>query len=115
MRVAPANDGRSRRAARLRQQFRAAGLDTPELDARVLVGHALGARSRGACGSSGTSARRDRSRADRRRCAARRLAGEPVARIVGEREFWGLPLIVTPAVLVPRPETETVVELALVA
>src|SRR5205085_5749178 len=42
-----------------------------------------------------------------------RLAGEPVARIVGEKEFWSLPLAVTPAVLVPRPETETVVELAL--
>ena len=45
--------------------------------------------------------------------AARRLAGEPVARITGTREFWSLPLTVTPAVLVPRPETETVVELAL--
>ena len=45
--------------------------------------------------------------------AARRLAGEPVARIVGAKEFWGLAFIVTPAVLVPRPETETVVELAL--
>jgi release factor glutamine methyltransferase len=36
-----------------------------------------------------------------------------MARIVGTREFWGLPMIVTPAVLVPRPETETVVEAAL--
>ena len=45
--------------------------------------------------------------------AARRLAREPVARIVGEKEFWGLSFIVTPAVLVPRPETETVVEVAL--
>ena len=44
---------------------------------------------------------------------SRRLAGEPVSRIIGTREFWGLPLAVTPAVLVPRPETETVVELAL--
>src|SRR5204863_375508 len=40
-------------------------------------------------------------------------AGEPVARISGLREFWGLPFIVTPDVLVPRPETETVVETAL--
>jgi release factor glutamine methyltransferase len=45
--------------------------------------------------------------------AARRLAGEPVARIVGVKEFWGLPFAIAPAVLVPRPETETVVETAL--
>src|SRR4029434_9741506 len=45
--------------------------------------------------------------------ARRRLAGEPVARIVGEKEFWGLPLQLSSATLVPRPYTETVVELAL--
>jgi release factor glutamine methyltransferase len=43
----------------------------------------------------------------------RRLKGEPVARIVGEKEFWGLPLAVGPAVLVPRPDTETLVEVVL--
>lgn len=48
-----------------------------------------------------------------RELAARRQAGEPTARIIGEKEFWSLSLVVTPAVLVPRPETETVVELAL--
>src|SRR5262249_6137776 len=47
--------------------------------------------------------------------AARRLAREPVARIVETREFWGLSLRVSPAVLVPRPETETVVATALAA
>ena len=40
----------------------------------------------------------------------RRAQGEPVAYLVGEREFWSLPLAVTPAVLIPRPETELVVE-----
>ena len=44
---------------------------------------------------------------------ARRLAREPVARILGRREFWGLDLIVTPAVLDPRPDTETLVSAAL--
>jgi release factor glutamine methyltransferase len=45
--------------------------------------------------------------------ARRRLRGEPVARILGTREFWGLPLQLSAATLVPRPDTETVVELAL--
>jgi len=43
----------------------------------------------------------------------RRAAGEPLAYLTGEKEFWSLPLKVTPATLVPRPETELLVELAL--
>jgi release factor glutamine methyltransferase len=45
-----------------------------------------------------------------RHLVAQRRAGVPVAYILGQREFWSLPLVVTPAVLVPRPETELVVE-----
>jgi len=45
--------------------------------------------------------------------AARRRAGEPIAYIVGQREFYGLVLEVSPAVLIPRPETELLVDLAL--
>jgi release factor glutamine methyltransferase len=48
-----------------------------------------------------------------RAAVARRAAGEPLAYITGVREFWSLPLVVTPAVLVPRPETELLIELCL--
>lgn len=92
--------------------FRAASLDTPELDARVLTGHALGLDHTGLV----AAALRPLTGGEAERIAnfqARRLAGEPVARILGEREFWGLLFAVTPAVLVPRPETETIIELAL--
>lgn len=50
-----------------------------------------------------------------RELARRRLAGEPIAQLVGAREFFGLSLTVTPDVLIPRPETELLVELALAA
>jgi release factor glutamine methyltransferase len=45
--------------------------------------------------------------------ARRRLTGEPIARLLGVKEFWGLPIKLSAATLVPRPDTETVVELAL--
>ena len=44
---------------------------------------------------------------------ARRLNGEPIAHLIGEREFWALPLKVSPATLIPRPDTEVLVEQAL--
>jgi release factor glutamine methyltransferase len=104
--------GGARRA--LARMFAAAGLETPALDARVIVGHALAldhAALAGAAERALDTQERERIAA----MAARRLAREPVARIVGVKEFWGLPVRVTPDVLVPRPETETVVETALAA
>jgi release factor glutamine methyltransferase len=94
--------------------FRASDLPTPELDARVLAGHVL------ALDHSALAAQADRAISDHEidaltALAARRLAGEPVARIVGAKEFWGLPFALNAATLVPRPETETVVEAALAA
>ena len=53
--------------------------------------------------------------ADFQALVGRRLAREPIAYILGEREFWSLSFAVTPAVLVPRPDSETVVEAALAA
>ena len=98
----------------LAESFRLAGVDTPELDARLLVGHALGLDHTGLA----TAAERALTPPETEAIAGlamRRLAHEPVARIVGKKEFWGLALRVTPAVLVPRPDTETVVEAALAA
>jgi release factor glutamine methyltransferase len=53
--------------------------------------------------------------ADVQRCAARRAAGEPLSRILGRREFWGLEFALSPETLDPRPDTETIVEAALAA
>jgi release factor glutamine methyltransferase len=100
-------------AARLMAQaFRLAGIDSPEVDARLLIGHALHLER------AQLSAQSDRILETREvtvisALAARRLKREPVARILGAKEFWSLMLDVAPAVLVPRPDTETVIEAAL--
>ena len=93
-------------------RFREAGLDTPDLDARLIVGHVLGLDHAGLTRES-ERALGPRALAGIEALAVRRLAGEPVARLVGVKEFWSLPFAVTSAVMVPRPETETVVEAAL--
>ncbi|MGD9925687.1 MAG: peptide chain release factor N(5)-glutamine methyltransferase [Pseudorhodoplanes sp.] len=96
----------------LTEKFRAAGIESPALDARLLVQAALNLNHAGLVAASDRVLTQDESAAVNA-FAARRLAHEPVARIVGEKEFWGLPLRVTPAVLVPRPDTETIVSEAL--
>ncbi|WP_315723899.1 MULTISPECIES: peptide chain release factor N(5)-glutamine methyltransferase [unclassified Bradyrhizobium] len=96
----------------LAARLAAAGLDSPELDARLLVGHAMQLDLTGLV----MHGQRHLSQEDAQRLdvlAVRRLAGEPVARILGTREFWGLELQLSADTLVPRPDTETVVELAL--
>jgi release factor glutamine methyltransferase len=98
----------------LAKAFRAAGLDSPELDARILIGHALGL-DHAALATTGARVV-NRAECDAiNELARRRLAREPVARITGSKEFWSLKLSLSPATLVPRPETETVVEAALAA
>ncbi len=94
------------------RRFRDGGIDTPELDTRILVGHALGLDLTGLVRAGDRRLDTDET-ARIEALAARRLRREPVARITGAKEFWGLPFRITPAVLVPRPETETVVEQAL--
>jgi len=95
-------------AARLRRRT----VESAELDARLLTGAVLGldltgliaAAARRLTGAEATLLHD---------LARRRAAGEPVARILGTREFWGLPLSLAPETLVPRPDTEAVVEAAL--
>ena len=96
----------------LAERFRNSAIDSAELDARLLTGEVLGLDLTGLV----TSAKRTLTISESARLeslAQRRLAGEPVARIVGHKEFWGLSLKLSPATLVPRPDTETLIELAL--
>ena len=95
-------------------KFRSVGLDSPELDARLLVGHALSLDHAGLAAANARELTPDEESAIAA-LARRRLAHEPIARIVGWKEFWGLELAVNAATLVPRPDTETVVEAALAA
>ncbi|SFO56806.1 release factor glutamine methyltransferase [Bradyrhizobium sp. Ghvi] len=101
---------RARRALAARLQ--AAGIEEPSLDARLLVGAALGLDLTGLV-AQGARYLTPAEAARLEGYAQRRLAHEPVARILGVREFWGLPFRLSEATLVPRPDTETVVELAL--
>jgi release factor glutamine methyltransferase len=106
--------GKTVEAARraLTARFAAAGIDSAELDARLLIGVALQLDLTGLIASA--SRPLDESEAAQLEAhAARRLSGEPIARILGLKEFWGLPLRLSHATLVPRPDTETVVEQAL--
>jgi release factor glutamine methyltransferase len=96
----------------LATRLKTSAVESAELDARILTGHALGLDLTGLISAAQRQLTPDES-ARLEEFARRRLAGEPVARIIGEKEFWGLPLQLSSATLVPRPDTETVVELAL--
>jgi release factor glutamine methyltransferase len=91
----------------------AAGVsETPRLDATLLLVHATG-RSRSSFFASPEREVPGPERLELAELVARRMRGEPVAYIVGSREFFSLPLRVSPGVLIPRPETELLVEAAL--
>jgi release factor glutamine methyltransferase len=96
----------------LTARFASAGIDSAELDARTLIGAALNLDLTGLIASSSRTLTASEA-AQLNECTRRRLTGEPVARIIGTKEFWGLPLKLSAATLVPRPDTETVVERAL--
>ncbi|MFT6669681.1 MAG: release factor glutamine methyltransferase [Afipia broomeae] len=100
----------SRRA--LAAQFKARGIETPELDARLLIGAALDLDHTALAAQAARLITSQESKAIAR-FAQRRMAHEPVARILGRKEFWGLDFRLSAATLVPRPDTETVIEAAL--
>ncbi|MFM4835976.1 peptide chain release factor N(5)-glutamine methyltransferase [Aeromonas veronii] len=87
--------------------------ESPRADADVLLCHLLGCRRSYLM----TWPERELDAAQQatlQTWLARRLNGEPIAHLVGEREFWSLPLKVSPATLIPRPDTEVLVEQALI-
>ena len=93
-------------------EFLLAGSDSPLLDAQVLLAHVLGKETIYLM----TWPERDISREQKAEFEAlvqKRLNGVPVAHLVGTREFWSLPLKVNNSTLIPRPDTEILVESAL--
>jgi len=96
----------------VRDRFRGAGLETPELDARLLVSAALGLpvsdlilKEHDPAGTAEAAKAEAHARA--------RLNGMPVGRILGEREFYGRRFLLNDATLEPRPDTETLIEAVL--
>ncbi|CAI2446712.1 Release factor glutamine methyltransferase [Serratia liquefaciens] len=81
-------------------------------DAEILLGFVTG-RARTFLMAFGETVLTPQEQDQLERLLARRERGEPVAYLIGEREFWSLPLSVSPATLIPRPDTECLVELAL--
>lgn len=86
--------------------------DTPKRDAEILLGHVTQRARTYLIAFNETLLSQDEL-AQLSQLLARRVKGEPIAYLVGEREFWSLPLKVSPATLIPRPDTECLVEKAL--
>ncbi|MFP6742214.1 MAG: peptide chain release factor N(5)-glutamine methyltransferase [Alphaproteobacteria bacterium] len=89
-----------------------AGIIDPRREAQVLVGHALGIGREVMLADPGRPVRNGESQR-LNNLVSRRAAREPAAYILGNREFWSLPFMVTRDTLIPRPDSETVVEAAL--
>ena len=90
----------------------AAGIDNVRFEARLLLGRAAGLSVEQLIARGGEPAPAAVVVA-LRELTARRVQREPMAYLLGEREFWGLPFKVSPSVLVPRPDSETLIEAAL--
>lgn len=96
----------------VREALRHASQHIDDVDARVLMQQVLGASHAYLIIHSAQALTPGQARRFQH-FIERRAAGEPVAYIIGKREFYGMDFVVTPAVLVPRPETELLVDLAL--
>lgn len=86
--------------------------ESPRRDAEILLGFVTG-KARTFILAFGETRLTDEQQEQLAALLARRVRGEPVAHLIGEREFWSLPLFVSPATLIPRPDTECLVEQAL--
>ncbi len=91
---------------------RPAESDSPRRDAEILLGHVTGRARTWILAFGETTLSADEA-ARLEALLVRRQRGEPIAHLVGQREFWSLPLFVSPATLIPRPDTECLVEQAL--
>src|SRR5947207_13193348 len=100
------------RVAAAREKLRAAGIpdDEADLDARLLAEHVLGWDTARFFSTAAVDPEPPGFARTYEALVARRSAREPVSYIVGHHEFWGLQVEVSPAVLIPRPETELIVE-----
>jgi release factor glutamine methyltransferase len=93
--------------AEITTRLAAAGIDEPRREARLLLAAALGINA------AGLIARDEVDPAAYADALARRVAREPLAYITGRKEFWGLTFFTSPATLIPRPDTETLIEAVL--
>lgn len=85
---------------------------TPRLDAELLLGHVLG-RERAWLRAHDDSVLVDVQHDEFAALVSRRAKGEPIAYLLGSQEFWSLPILVSPHTLIPRPDTELLVETVL--
>jgi release factor glutamine methyltransferase len=94
-----------------RKALQNGGIEQADLEARWILKSVLGIGDSRLITGEGTVSREQQAKIDE--TIARRLAGEPLSRILGEREFWGLKFAIGPETLDPRPDTETLVRVAL--
>jgi release factor glutamine methyltransferase len=102
---------RAEALTRLIETFEACGIEDPKRDARITLSAASGLARLALIVTPQEPLGSAAARVEE--FATRRAAGEPLSRILGKREFWGLELAISPQVLDPRPETETVIEASL--